>query len=91
MPVDVTNELNTIRDTHTRKAMQAIIDALRADINEIATDLADHKTIFDAHTHNADGAQAGSYYTSPPRSNTATVSAGSATAFTNTVSAGLTD
>lgn len=35
-------------------------------------------TAFNAHTHNGDGAQAGAYYTSPPRTNAATVTAGSA-------------
>jgi hypothetical protein len=35
-------------------------------------------TAFNAHTHNGDGSQAGAYYTSPPRTNAATVTAGAA-------------
>lgn len=31
---------------------------------------------FNTHTHNADGSESGSYYTSPPRSNAATVTGG---------------
>lgn len=58
-----------------------IIEHLMGAIREIAADLAAIKVIFDAHTHNGDGAQAGSYYTSPPRSNAATVTSGTASAF----------
>lgn len=39
-------------------------------------------TAFNAHTHNGDGAQAGAYYTSPPRTNAATVTAGTASTVT---------
>lgn len=61
------NLINQISDRKTREAMRDLYSEL--------------KTAFDSHTHNADGAQAGSYYTSPPRSNTATVSAGTAVTF----------
>jgi len=50
-------------------------------VNELVDTVASMKTLFDAHTHNGDGAQAGSYFTSPPRSDAATVTAGTASAF----------
>ena len=44
--------------------------------DEIVDMLAGIKGDFEAHTHNGDGAQAGSYFTSPPRVDAATVTAG---------------
>lgn len=68
MPTNnIDNLLNQVADRKTREALRLIYAEL--------------KTAFDSHTHNADGAQAGSYYTSPPRSDTATVSAGTAVTF----------
>lgn len=49
---------------------------IKADLDALTALANDLKAKFDAHTHNADGAQAGAYYTSPPRTNTATVTAG---------------
>jgi len=57
---------------------RALISELMQMVNELSDSVTDIKTIFDAHTHNGDGAQAGAYYTSPPRSNAATVTAGTA-------------
>jgi len=54
-------------------------DLIRKILEELANiknDLDEIKTQFDAHTHNADGGQAGSYFTSPPRTDAATVTAG---------------
>ena len=45
-------------------------------VNEALVLLTEIKTDFEAHTHNGDGAQAGSYFTSPPRTDAATVTAG---------------
>lgn len=66
--------LNNIRDQQTRAAVQGVFELLKADLDA-------NKAAFDAHTHNGDGAQVGAYYTSPPRSNTATVTAGAASTF----------
>lgn len=49
-----------------------LIDSIAA----VAVDWAAMKVIFDAHTHNGDGSESGSYFTSPPRSDSATVTAG---------------
>jgi predicted mannosyl-3-phosphoglycerate phosphatase (HAD superfamily) len=51
--------------------LKAQLDAIKADLDALAA-------AFNAHTHNGDGAQAGAYYTSPPRTNAATVVAGTA-------------
>lgn len=64
---NLSNVLNQVADRKTREAMRILYDEL--------------KLAFDAHTHAADGGQAGTYYTSPPRSNTATLSAGTAVTF----------
>lgn len=58
--------------------LRSLVSELMEMINELSDSVTDIKAIFDAHTHNADGAQSGSYYTSPPRSDAATVTAGSA-------------
>ena len=47
-------------------------------LNEVQAWIAEVDADFEAHTHNADGAQAGSYFTSPPRTDAATVTAGTA-------------
>lgn len=52
------------------------IQALEDKINALIT-------AFNAHTHNADGAQTGAYFTSPPRSDAATVTAGTASTVTS--------
>lgn len=51
--------------------IKADLDALTALVNDL-------KAKFNAHTHNADGSQAASYFTSPPRTDAATVTAGTA-------------
>lgn len=63
----IAHYINQIQDPAAQKALQLLFEEL--------TDA------FDAHTHNADGAQVGSYFTSPPRSDTATVTAGTALTF----------
>lgn len=75
---DITREINQVTDPQTRKALQALFDALNTDVSAIVT-------AFNAHTHNGDGAQAGSYFTSPPRSDAATVTAGTASTVTQTL------
>lgn len=60
--------------TNTR----AIAEELWEVVNEVLVQLADIKAKYEAHTHNGDGAQVGSYFTSPPRTDAATVTAGSA-------------
>ena len=55
-----------------------VVNELVDSITAVAVDWAAMKVIFDAHTHNADGSESGSYYVSPPRSNTADVTAGTA-------------
>ncbi len=66
----------------TRDSMPHDLRALVSELMEITAELADSvtdiKTIFDAHTHNADGSESGSYFTSKPRSDAEGVSAGSA-------------
>jgi len=47
-------------------------------LNEIVDWITEIDADFEAHTHNADGAQAGSYFTSPPRTDAATVTLGTA-------------
>lgn len=67
---------------HDRENMphdySAMVEEMMEMINELADSVADIKTIFDAHTHNADGSEAGAYFTSPPRSDAADVTAGTA-------------
>lgn len=53
-----------------------ILKELQQKIEDIATLVNEIKADFNAHTHNADGGQAGSYFTSPPRSDEATVTEG---------------
>ena len=67
MADSITGMINDISDPATRRAVQGIYEALKA--------------TFDNHTHNADGAQVGAYYTSKPRSDAETVSAGTASQF----------
>jgi len=65
--MNITNLINQINDPAAKHAMQLIYDEL--------------KDKFDNHTHNADGSQVGSYYTSKPRSDAETVTAGTAQTF----------
>lgn len=69
------NELDRVNMPHDYRLL---VQELMEMVNELAVSITDIKTIFDAHTHNADGSEAGSYYTSPPRSDAADVTAGSA-------------
>ena len=57
-----------------------LVQELMEMINELSVSIANVKTMYDAHTHNADGSEAGSYFTSPPRTDAADVTAGSASA-----------
>jgi hypothetical protein len=59
---NIYNLINQISDPAAREAIKLIYE--------------DHKTVFEGHTHNADGSETGSYFTSPPRTDAATVSAG---------------
>lgn len=53
-----------------------ILEELWRMANELVDNMAELKALYEGHTHNADGAQAGSYYTSTPRSNAEGVTAG---------------
>lgn len=64
-PADGSQWLKMLQD------IQADLAALRTLANELKAD-------FNNHCHNADGAQAGSYFTSRPRSDASTVTAGTA-------------
>lgn len=72
MPTQFHVRTNVPRDT------MSMVEELWEMAHEIITLLEEIKLDFEAHTHNADGAQAGSYFTSPPRTNAATVTAGTA-------------
>lgn len=61
----------TVVDDSPSEVQAALVLA----VNELITQ-------FELHTHNADGSEAGSYFTSPPRSDTATVTAGTAIVLT---------
>ena len=71
MATNLNQHINSIADPTTRQAIRGIVQDLLAELSAFAT-------AFNAHTHNGNGAQAGSYFTSPPRSDAATVTAGSA-------------
>lgn len=64
MSSKIDSMINDIPDPKTRRAMKAMYDEMASVINN--------------HTHNADGGQAGSYFTSKPRADAETVSAGTA-------------
>jgi hypothetical protein len=71
--------LKDAEDTATgRGDTTAQMARIKADLDALTALVNDLKAKFNAHTHNGDGAQAGAYYTSPPRSNAATVTAGTA-------------
>lgn len=59
-------------------ALTALTNDLKAKYNAAVTLINELKADFNIHTHNGDGAQAGSYFTSPPRSDAATVTLGTA-------------
>lgn len=59
-------------------------NALIADVEILRAGLAALVAAYNTHTHNGDGSQAGAYYTSPPRTNAATVTAGTAGTVTAT-------
>lgn len=59
-----------------------ILEELWRMANELVDNMAELKALYDAHTHNADGAQVGAYYTSTPRTNAAGVTAGTASGTT---------
>jgi len=61
-----------------------LVRKILEELGNIKTDLDEIKAQFDSHTHNADGSQAGSYFTSPPRTDAATVTAGTARTITIT-------
>jgi len=69
--VALVNELRTDHAT-----VKTLLDELIVDHAAFITLTSELKSDFDAHTHNADGAQAGSYFTSIPKTDAATVSAG---------------
>ncbi len=47
-------------------------------LSEIVDWMTEVDADFEAHTHNADGSESGSYFTSPPRTDAADVTAGTA-------------
>lgn len=65
------NELRTDHET-TRD----LLDELVTDHATFITLTSELKSDFDAHTHNADGSQVGSYFTSIPKTDAATLSGG---------------
>jgi len=67
------------RTTMSRDIWEVLGHVMLA-LGEIKSDLADIKAKYDAHTHNADGSEAGSYFTSEPRTDAEGVSAGTASA-----------
>lgn len=67
MADNITSMINQISDPATRQAVQGLFNHM--------------KSVFDSHTHNADGSQGAAYYTSTPRTNAETVSAGTALKF----------
>ena len=73
MATNLNQHINNIPDPATRQAVRGIVQEFLAELSAFST-------AFNAHTHNGNGAQAGSYFTSPPRSDTATVTAGTALA-----------
>lgn len=78
MSIKVQNAINQVSDPAARRALKLIFDTLMADQTA-------NKIAFDAHTHEANGADAGLHYVSLPGSDTqdAGVSQGTATAFQN--------
>ena len=77
--------------------LKADLDAVVTLVNELRDDHATFKTVvddlkaaFNTHTHNADGSQAGSYFTSPPRTDAAVVTAGTASEVTSSTPTALT-
>lgn len=77
MATNLNQHINSISDPTTRQALRGIVQDLLAEIAALGA-------LYNDHTHNGDGAQAGAYYTSPPRTNAATVTAGTASTFTAT-------
>ena len=69
--VTLVNELRTDHAT-----VKTLLDELIIDHAAFITLTSELKSDFDAHTHNADGSQAGAYFTSIPKTDAATVSAG---------------
>ena len=76
--VALINELRTDHATY-----KTSVDELKTAVDELIDDHATLKTLtdevisdFDAHTHNADGSQGGSYFTSIPKTDAATLSGG---------------
>jgi len=59
-----------------------LIRKILEELADVKKTLDEIKTQFDEHTHNADGSQAGSYFTSPPRTDAATVTGGTARTIT---------
>lgn len=57
-------------------ALAAEISATKVDVTALVALANDIKAKYNAHTHNADGSESGSYFTSPPRTDAADVTAG---------------
>jgi len=64
--------------TNIPRQLWPMVEELWETVNEIINFLNEVKTDFEAHTHNADGSESGSYYTSTPRTDAATVDLGTA-------------
>lgn len=75
--------------THPRRNVprgdKALIEEMWEMIHEAIDLLQEIKDEFEAHTHNADGGQLESYFTSPPRTDAATVTAGTASTLVTAV------
>lgn len=67
--------MGNVRDQMPNQ-MPDLIHELMEMINEVVDFLTEVKTDFEAHTHAGDGAQAGSYFVSNPKTDAETVDAG---------------
>lgn len=64
--------------TNMPHSLRPLVLELMEMINELADSVTDIKTKYDVHTHNADGSEAGSYFTSEPVTDAEDVTAGTA-------------
>lgn len=76
MATNLNQHINSIPDAATRQAVRGLVQDLLEEIKTLGDRLNSNVTLMNVHTHAGDGAQAGAYFTSPPRTNAATVTAG---------------
>jgi hypothetical protein len=56
--------------------LSVLVDELRVMVNELVDSITDIKTVFEAHTHAADGSESAGYFTGTPVSDAAGITAG---------------